>query len=227
MRPFLPFATLLGAAFLLGCQEQASSPVGLEGPQFDKKGNPETLCLGGTQPEGPFRDDKGHCHGEVDDTEGTFAATITGDVISVGTIDMQESALGLQTFAGTPAILNLTFFKDLTLQEPPDKWAVCFEAGVFTAPFQIIVKKNDLPNVFSFLEPFKAKGTDGSLVKYRLDLFGVMGDGTLPPGEGEITKITWERFNMSHSSGPGRKFACTGMGTLPNFTETVVTGTTR
>ena len=31
MRPFLPFATLLGAAFLLGCQEQASGPVGLEG----------------------------------------------------------------------------------------------------------------------------------------------------------------------------------------------------
>ena len=30
MRPFLPFATLLGAAFLLGCQEQGSVPVGPE-----------------------------------------------------------------------------------------------------------------------------------------------------------------------------------------------------
>ena len=39
MRPFLPFATLLGVAFLLGCQEQASSPVGPEslGVQLDKK----------------------------------------------------------------------------------------------------------------------------------------------------------------------------------------------
>ncbi len=34
MRAFLPFATLLGAALLLGCQEQASSPVGPYGPQF-------------------------------------------------------------------------------------------------------------------------------------------------------------------------------------------------
>ncbi len=36
MRPFLPFATLLGTAFLLGCQEQGSGPVGPEvaGPQF-------------------------------------------------------------------------------------------------------------------------------------------------------------------------------------------------
>ena len=36
MRPFLPFATLLGMAFLLGCQEQGSGPVGPEvaGPQF-------------------------------------------------------------------------------------------------------------------------------------------------------------------------------------------------
>ena len=31
MRSFLPVATLLGTAFLLGCQEQASSPVGPEG----------------------------------------------------------------------------------------------------------------------------------------------------------------------------------------------------
>ncbi len=58
MRPFLPFATLLGAAFLLSCQEQGSIPVGPEGqgPQFhpghagdckghDKKDNPD-LCGG-------------------------------------------------------------------------------------------------------------------------------------------------------------------------------------
>ena len=39
MRPFLPFATLLGVAFLLGCQEQGSEPVGPEGlgPEFHHK----------------------------------------------------------------------------------------------------------------------------------------------------------------------------------------------
>ncbi len=38
MRPFLPSVVLLGAAFLLGCQEQGSGPVGpdteIGGPNF-------------------------------------------------------------------------------------------------------------------------------------------------------------------------------------------------
>ena len=37
MRSFLSFATLLGVAFLLGCQDQGSGPVGPDvAPQFDK-----------------------------------------------------------------------------------------------------------------------------------------------------------------------------------------------
>ena len=231
---------LLSAVFLLGCQEQASSPVGLEGPQFDKKGDPGTLCPGGTELEGPFRDDKGHCHGEDDDAEGTFTATIIGDVISVVDIVLHETAVGLQTFAGTPdvegtpAMLDLTFFRNNA--GIPDG-ETCFNsagagkvaASVFTAPFQIIVKENDLPDVLSFLEPFEAKGDDGStLVKYRLELFGkVTGEGTFSPDAGEITTIELETFNMRHSSGPGRKFACTGTGTLKNsFIEVTGTSTT-
>jgi len=58
MRPFLPFATLLGTAFLLGCQEQASSPVGLEGPQFDRPDNAEGECEVGEV----FS--RGHCHAD-------------------------------------------------------------------------------------------------------------------------------------------------------------------
>ena len=40
MRAFLPFATLLGAVFLLGCQDRGSGPVGPEGLgiQADKTG---------------------------------------------------------------------------------------------------------------------------------------------------------------------------------------------
>ena len=39
MRSFLPSVALVTAAFLLGCQEQASNPVGPEGlgPQFTHK----------------------------------------------------------------------------------------------------------------------------------------------------------------------------------------------
>ncbi len=40
MRPFLPFAAVLTAAFLLGCQDQGSEPVGPEneGPQLAEGG---------------------------------------------------------------------------------------------------------------------------------------------------------------------------------------------
>ena len=67
MRTFLPFATLVGAEFLLGCQEQGSKPVGPDGPQFDK---PTGAC--------EFPDEAGHCHGG-DDGGGSKA---------VGTLDL-------------------------------------------------------------------------------------------------------------------------------------------
>jgi len=54
MRPFLPFATLLSAVFLLGCQEQASSPVEPEGPQFDRPGGD---CGPGHCPHGGNEED--------------------------------------------------------------------------------------------------------------------------------------------------------------------------
>jgi len=69
MRPFLPFAAVLTAAFLLGCQDQGSEPVGPDvlgvpfEPQFDKKGTPGDPC---PEVEGGSRDDKGHCHGDGD-----------------------------------------------------------------------------------------------------------------------------------------------------------------
>ena len=63
MRPLLPFATLLGTAFLLGCQERASSPVEPEGPQFDRPDN--TREEGDCDP-GEVLNDKGHCHASDD-----------------------------------------------------------------------------------------------------------------------------------------------------------------
>ena len=40
MRPFLPFATLLGTAFLLGCQQQATEPEVSTSPLFSHGGEP-------------------------------------------------------------------------------------------------------------------------------------------------------------------------------------------
>lgn len=76
MRPFLPFAAVLTTAFLLGCQDQGSEPVGpdvLGVPfelQFDKKGTPgDDDC-----PGAGVRDLKGHCHGDGGgDTEVTWS----------------------------------------------------------------------------------------------------------------------------------------------------------
>ena len=70
---------LLSAVFLLGCQEQGSGPVGLEGPQFDKKGTPGDPC-----PGGGVRDGTGHCHGDDGDGSGDprFTVTMEGDILA-------------------------------------------------------------------------------------------------------------------------------------------------
>ena len=77
-------AFLVGA-FMWGCQEQGSSPVGLEGlgPQFDKP------SIDPPNPNCDEPDVKGHCHDEETDGDATFTATwtkrgdITGDPIDI------------------------------------------------------------------------------------------------------------------------------------------------
>ncbi len=65
---------LLSAVFLLGCQEQGSSPVGLEGlgPELDKRGSGSCAAAASG----------GHCHGDEEATE--FTVKVTGDIFSVG-----------------------------------------------------------------------------------------------------------------------------------------------
>ena len=50
----------LVAAFMWGCQEQASGPVGPYGPQFDKPVKTKDQCTA----LGFVLDEKGHCHGK-------------------------------------------------------------------------------------------------------------------------------------------------------------------
>ena len=79
---------LLSAAFLLGCQEQGSGPVGPEGPQFDKPNN--AICPPGVVVE------NGHCHG--DDTKVTWRFA---DLTAHRGVTVNASTL-LSTCPGTP-----------------------------------------------------------------------------------------------------------------------------
>ena len=216
MRPFLPFATLLGTAFLLGCQEQASGPVGPYGPQF-----------GGPHAEHP---DKGE-----DGNEATFTATFPSGVISLPGDDIfLFGGPNLQTFTGdasdpnepaVPATLDLSFFKAAPSgQEYTDtQGAACFGDGEFTAAFSIIVKKNDIVNAEANFAAFTAKGKNGIIdVKYGLFLVGVNNGSDWPPAG--TNTITWERFEMIHQGGPGRNVGCFGTGSLSSVME--VTNTT-
>ena len=111
---------LLSAIFILGCQDQGSSPVGPEAPVrlFDKKGR------------GPCAppEEQVHCHGDDDGggkVTGTFTAAFTDEVTSVNNVILNEAQTQLTT-GGTLATLDLTFFRD---DDIAPGWATCFNSG--------------------------------------------------------------------------------------------------
>ena len=115
MRPFLPFATLLGAAFLLGCQEQASSPIGLEGAGI-------LLDRAGPHPHGDGRnlivELKGTATGEIREIDGVpmdcfdvdLFDVATGNVIGTGTDCLDLGSITEDPTVGAFAISNTTFY---------------------------------------------------------------------------------------------------------------------
>ena len=199
MRRFLPFATLLGVAFLLGCQDPGSGPVGLEPPQFDKSGS---VCAG-------------HCPHNDDDDQTKFKVTLQADC-ATGACDVTGEGFllgpdgkkeGLQQEHNVDVFLNLSsFFQgDVT-----GNGTACFGTGQpFSAGMQISQEKpGDPPGNANIQFFFKAEGTDNSPVNYVLQLL----DGVLPgnwPAVGGASTITGGKFNIGQSNGPGRKVACT------------------
>ena len=200
---------LLSTVFLLGCQEQGSSPVGPEGPQFDKKDSGN--CA---EPV------NGHCHGDEGGgggrVSGTFTAALTGEVTSVEDVILNEGQTQLTT-GGTPATLDLTFFRD---DDIAPGWATCFNSGtavapasVFSGPLGINFKKNDPVDV-EIQFNFDAKGTDGTVVRSGFGLHGVIEEpGNWPAVNGPST-ITVTTYVMIHGNGPGSAVACTGSGNV-------------
>ena len=167
---------VLSVAFLFGCQEQASSPVGPEGPQFHE--NKPASC------KGHHKNDAGCVDPPPPETEeATFTAIFkTGDISGDDIFLLGGHPVLATEHPGGPATLDLSFFDN---DDVIDDGSTCFgfEDGEFTTGFSIIVKKNDLKNALANFAAFTAKGNDAMTdVNYGLALYGEIDtDNDWPP----------------------------------------------
>ena len=114
MRRFLPFAALLGVAFVLGCQDVGTGVVASDGlvPQFDKKGTGD--CA--TKPHNL------HCHGDVEEPteDPIYTVKATGDIFSVGT-NITDGEDGLYEASGYgPQAMDFQLDISFILDADPD-----------------------------------------------------------------------------------------------------------
>ena len=200
----------LVAAFMWGCQEQGSGPVGPDGlrPQFDKAVN---------DPECPVPlTEKGHCHDEDGVLVATFTAKFTGDVTAeVVLAGPQGNKKLLQHVPGELGTLSLpSSFRDLITGGD-----ACFGAETFNVAEGtggLIVSQNKPGSTDANISfSFDAEGTDNadnSLIRYQLVLDGDIVEGVTWPDDGST--INGGNFDIGHGFGPGRESACTGTGTL-------------
>ncbi len=224
MRPFLPSVALLTAVFVLGCREQASSPVGPDteiiGPNFDPFPHAPPGHGGGGDENGDEATFTAifQALGGPGDCDPVAGGNQACDVIS-GNIGPLVRNPGLHTDPGSPAALNLAFFQAaVTDGYTAAEGGNCFAGNPFTGPLRIDFNKNNPINA-SITFDFTAKDKDGITdVNYQLGLRGLITDpDDWPPA---ITNtITGESFNMHIGTGP-RKIACTGTGLL-NFSMVV------
>lgn len=100
--------------------------------------------------------------------------------------------------------------------------ATCFPDGAYTSVLALTQSSQDA-DVVELAIVFRAKGTDGSDVKYGLTISGSLGgDAWLPTGTSTIDLAAgspdWE---IGHDSGKGKRVACSGSGELGAGTVTV------
>ena len=107
MRSFLPLATLLSMAFLLGCQEQSSSLVGLEGlgPEFAPK-----KCVLNSTAKG--------CDGDEEGGMGDVPAdlTMSGGMVASGLVSSFLEGANQINFGAGPTF-SLKFEMDATFAD--------------------------------------------------------------------------------------------------------------
>ena len=208
MRPFLPFAAVLTAALLLGCQDQGSEPVGPDvvvlpfEPQSDKPA-PGAACPGGV------RDLKGHCH---DDAEPTPAATFTllhnGDVTTSNLITsnlITDAGPGggkegtSVSFGGVNStdqiVLSAVFVMNLPGTTDPFE---CFSPADIAEGISAGFHQGKRSNTVNGSYTFTALGTDGSQLSYSLEL---RGDFTTSDGGTALAPATKDAFSTVIWSG--------------------------
>ena len=207
MRAFLPFATLLGAAFLLGCQEQGSGPVapaGL-GPQLHAS---HLTC------EGHRKNDVG-C--DANGGTETFEVTVTGDIMggpTTGTGDRNQILVKPFTLD-----FGTTFFTGSKL--------TCNITGTKTGPLAFHKISGSNPSGSAFIQFFfRADGTGGATnIRHSLQLDGIITNKNdwLPTASNTITGGRWE----VQAQGKNHQDGCIGedgpgAGDDLSFTITVV-----
>ena len=184
---------LLSTAFLLGCQDQGSGPVGPEvAPQFNRPTNGVHNHGGDNGPPPP-------------EEGGSFTATYAGDVSGVFSLGGPQSG---------KLILNSPNAPDPVTLSGPLLDLRCFS----NPPFDALAGVDESGRMQMF---FTAEGTDGSEVKYVLAIFGALEDGApWPPTLAVSNEITGGTFTLEKGNGPGKKVACEGSGIL-DFTAVV------
>lgn len=198
-RLILPLA-FASVAFMWGCQEQGSSPVGPEGPGIllDKDGI--------SHPHG----------GGTEDGTSTFAVSFEGAVVGGGELQGPHGGKNvLQEEFQVFVTLDLTGFQGFV----DEKGSTCFpstsipsESGMQVGQVKPSNTEDAIINFF-----FRALGTAGEPdVDYVLKVFATFDNpGNWPPAnENDTDKITGTSFVLAHVNGPGRKAACTGEGDL-------------
>ena len=219
---------LLSVVFILGCQDLG--PVGPDGlvPQFDKKGTEGDLCPDGIQNVGPFRDAKGHCHGddEPDPVEdATFTADFTGEDGVVLDVDGVATPLsgpqsGKKKLSGggvhqPDILLTFTTFLQTANGYTGGEGANCFPAGVYGGSMGIF---QNTPGSDEAIIHYNFDGQDkvngGTEIRYALLLRGTLDPADWVPAKiGDVAVIDGAKgtFEIAPGHGPG-DISCKGTG---------------
>ncbi len=215
-RLILPLA-FASVAFMYGCQEQGSSPVGPEG-------SGPLLHTAHAACEAHNKNDAGCGDDPEDPVDATFTVSFGGDVVGGSDVDggflfgPNGGKNVLQTAFQDFVMLDLPGFRKTqgVIVTNGDK---CFLSGnIKSAVMQVSqVTPSDTDNaIIRFF--FTALGTAGEPdVDYVLTVLATFDDpGNWPPAIGEENEITitGTSFVLAHVNGPGRKFACTGEGNV-------------
>ena len=198
MRPFVPFAALLGVAFLLGCQDVGTGPDGLA-PQFDKRD------FGGECAVARLR---GHCHVLDPEPPATnpLNVTITSTPGHLSAAQQDMSGPGLN---------------DVNLEVNLSTFPASCNLGTKTG--QLFIAQGDDHVHVSFSFTHNESGSGGES-RHALSMDGVLQTGALPPIVGTPAVIVESAAGLWSitSRGKDHRNGCKENGANLVFTVTIV-----